>query len=304
MSAGIKVCVVEDDAAAADVLCEGLKKTGYNPRAFYTGEDALKACDENKFDLILLDVMLPDVDGYEVCRLLKANPDTQDIPVVFVTGKDAPEEMSRGLELGAADYITKPYNLPMVMLRLDSVLQRNGNGQQHEEALISDPAYTDELTGLRNRRYLRERLQEEVDKAHRYDVPLSCVVIDVEEIQALDEEAGPVPLEDLLPELAFSLRSLTRTHDILARFDSNMFAAVLPHTSLENAMHYVNNILEEVEASTFSDVQHPSKAKLRVGVVTCRNGSAKSADQVLGDAMRSLLQAKSSLNGRVKGRAF
>ncbi len=291
-----RVCVADDDKEAASLLCEGLTMNGYSVFGVRTGREALEACSKGDVDLLLLDVCFPDIDGYEVCKRLKEAPETRDITVVFVTVKGGKKDILTGYQLGAADYITKPYNLPIVMVRVDAAMR----GKNLEEKLrtppddlIADSAYTDHLTGLRNGRYLLERLQEEVEEAHRYDYPVSCVLFDVDEIKAVDDELGPVSMDDLLVELGLALRNYSRAHDVLARYDGTVFAAILPHTPLDQAIRYADKILKEVDGTTFSDPSFPTEVKLCVGIASCQNGSARGADYVLGEAMRSLLKAKS-----------
>lgn len=292
-----RVLVIDDIADEAMVLCEGLKLHDYEAESADTGEAALARCAEGGIDLILLDVGLPDIDGYEVCRRLKADAATRDIIVMFVTAQGAPEDISLGYQLGAVDYITKPFNLPMVMIRVDSAMrtrQMSDVFQMASEGGVTDIAYTDHLTGLRNRRFLLERLQEEVEKAHRYDYPVSCLVVDVDEVVPVDDELGATSMDDLLAEIALTMRNTSRTYDILARYDGALFAAVLPHARLEDAMSYAGKIQREIGATTFSDPSFPTQAKLSFGIVTCRNGSSRGAEQLLGEAMRRLLQAKST----------
>lgn len=265
----------------------------------------MEVCEQGDIDLILLDICLPDISGYDVCQRLKDNPNTADAVVVFVTAKGAREDIAKGFRLGAHDYITKPYNLPMVMIRVEAAMRMKELQdllRRSEDDTILDTAYTDSLTGLRNRRYLLERLQEEVEKAHRYNYPVSCLVFDLDEVDALDEELGPAPLDDLLAEIAMSLRNYSRTFDIIARYDGTLFAAVLPHTPLEQAMGYATKILREVDSTTFSDPSFPTHARLSIGVACCRNGSAHGAEYVLGEAMRGLLQAKSKPEERLVAR--
>lgn len=260
-----------------------------------TGEEALAICAKQPIDLLLLDVCLPDIDGYEVCRRIKADPATNDIAVIFVTVKGSADDIKHGFSLGAVDYIAKPYNLPMVMVRVDAALRIRATADKtsSKEDSIGDTAYTDSLTGLRNRRYLLERLQEEVEKAHRYDYPVSCVVFDIEDITAVDDELGPVSMDDLLAEVAMSIRNYSRMYDVLARYDATLFAAVLPHTPLPDAVNYARKIVDEVDGTTFSDPNFPTTARLSAGIVSCQNGAARGAEFVLGEAMRGLLKAKS-----------
>lgn len=296
--------MADDNVESAEVLCEGLKAHNYDAIAVHTGQDALRVCREGGVDLLLQDICLPDISGYEVCGQLKSDPATAEIPVIFVTVKGEMRDVIRGFELGAADYITKPYNLPIVIVRVDAVLRDKGahDRLRTEHEVLLESSYTDELTGLRNRRYLMERLQEEVEKAHRYNYPVSCAVFDVDDVRAQDEELGPVSLDDLLAEVAMTLRNYSRTYDVLARYEGTMFAALLPHLPLDDAVRYAGKIMREVESTTFSDPNFPTEAGMSAGVVACQNGSAKGAEFVLGEAMRGLLQAKSLRDQRIVAR--
>jgi diguanylate cyclase (GGDEF)-like protein len=289
--------VVDDCVDEASLLCEGLKLNNYDAIAAYTGLECLEICLEGGIDLILLDVGLPDIDGYEVCRRLRENPKTSEVPIIFVTGKGSADDVARGYNLGAVDYIAKPYNLPMVMIRVEAAMRTRQMldyiGTQFDP--LTDTAYTDHLTGLRNRRYLMERLQEEVEKAHRYDYPVSCVVVDVDDVQAVDSELGTVSMDDLLVEIAMAMRNTSRSYDILARFDGALFAAILPHAPLKDALSYANKIQNEITSTTFSDPSFPTQARLSFGVVSCRNSSARCGEHLLGEAMLGLLKAKSRL---------
>ncbi len=296
--------MADDCVDETAVLCEGLRLTDYDAVPAYSGEEALEICGRGDIDLILLDVGMPDVDGYEVCQRLKLNPKTADIAVIFVTARGTARDITKGYALGALDYIAKPYNLPMVMVSVASALRmREATGfSEPTSDSFNDTAYTDELTGLRNRRFLLERLQEEVEKAHRYDYPVSCMVVDLDAVEAVDNELGAASMDDLLVEVAMMLRNLSRNYDILARYDGGLFAAVLPHTLIEDAVSYASKIQREISATTFSDPCFPTKAELNVGIATCRNGAARGANQILGEAMRSLLQASTVADHRIVAR--
>jgi len=294
--------VVDDDEGSAAILREVLRLNDYDVRAAQDGETALDVCAKEHIDLVLLDVCMPGLDGYEVCKRLKADPATKDVVAVFVTVKGSSQDIAHGFRLGAADYITKPYNLPIVMVRIEAAMRsRKAKDLSRSHADTDmDTAYTDRLTGLRNRRFLLERLEEEVEKAHRHDYPVSCLVFDLDEVGAVDAELGPVSMDDLLVEVAMSLRNYTRNYDVLARYDWTTFAVILPHTPLKQALSYAMKIVEEVENTTFCDPSFPTFAKLSVGLTCCQNGTAKSAEYVLGEAMRGLLQAKNIPHPRIK----
>jgi diguanylate cyclase (GGDEF)-like protein len=301
-----RICVVEDDTEAASALREGLALNHFEATVAHTGTDALTACASGGIDLILLDVGLPDMEGFTVCEQLKANPATADIPVIFCTGKGADDDIMKGYNIGAVDYITKPYNLPMVMVRCEAAM-RNHAKRHTERALqgLSATAnYTDPLTGLRSGQYLMERLEEEVEKAHRYDHPVSCVIVDVDEIAPLDSELGPVSLDDLLVEIGMALRNHSRTYDIVSRYDGTMFAAVLPHAPEEDARRYAEKIVNEITSTIFADPSYPTGVNVSVGIATCCNGHTSGAEFVFGEAMRSLLEAKSKNDDRLVARSI
>ncbi|MBX3179595.1 MAG: diguanylate cyclase [Candidatus Hydrogenedentes bacterium] len=297
------VCVAEDCEDENALLRAGLCLNGYEALSAFTGRQALDVCRRQPVDVLLLDVGLPDMDGYEVCRHLKADPRTAGIPVIFITARSDTEDVIRGYNSGAADYIGKPFNLPVVMIRIEALMRTQ---QTHDELPspgdLIDTAYTDQLTGLRNSRFLLERLQEEVEKAHRYDYPVSCVVLDVDEVKALNDEMGTASLDDVLVEVAIAMRNASRNYDILARYDGAMFAAVLPHAVLDEAIRYAQKIHDEISTITFNDPCCPSQAQLRFGVVSCRNGSATGAEHILGEAMQGLFKAKSRHGKRLYAR--
>ncbi len=278
------------------VLCDGLALNGYDAVAVYDGGHAFERCGQGDIDLVLLDVGLPDIDGFEVCRRLKANPATAGIPVIFVTARDDARDIALGYEIGASDYVVKPYNLPFVMVHVDSVLRTVKSAPENasHSGLYEDNANTDKLTGLRNRRFLTDRLQEETEKAQRYNYPLSCLMIEVDEIMALDEPVEDLCLDDLLVEVAMAMRASSRNHDILARYDGATFTAVLPHTSREDARTYADKIGEEVRSLTMNDPLCTMVAKLYYGLAACHDEErCHDAESLLSAAMRDLWHAKS-----------
>jgi diguanylate cyclase (GGDEF)-like protein len=300
------ICVIDDETLMTDLLCEGLKAYDFEAIGINSGDKAVETCIEHDVALVLLDVTMPGMDGHQVCQALKSNPKTKHITVIFVTAKDNPADHEIGFDLGAVDYITKPFNLPMVMLRVEAALRM----QHHDDPgaldmeLSQNSVDTDLLTGLKNQRFLMERFQEELDKSHRYDFPVSCVILDVDTLQAKDNEKGTVKIDDLLPEIAMEIRSFTRSYDILARFDGTLFVAVLPHTDLAQATEYGTKIMRDIDATTFSDPNFPTKAAISVAITAISNGVITDANRAFGETMKTLLQAKSQPRpNRIKGYA-
>lgn len=303
----INICVVDDCRDEATVLCDGLHLFGYHTVAAYSGGQALEICRKGNVQLVLLDIGLPDIDGHEICRQLKSDPLTMDIPVIFVTARGSSEDVALGYDLGAVDYVAKPYNLPIVIVQVEAALRtrQDFSGPVSGPYVLTDPIYTDQLTGLRNRRFLIERLQEEAEKAHRYRYPLSCLLFDFDESEAENSDDERDGIKDILVEMAMALRSSSRAFDILARYDDTQFAAILPHTHLPNAISYANKIRREITDVLKADARADSGADLCFGIVTCNDGKrAPSAEELLGETMRLLLLAKSGAPDRISARMF
>lgn len=289
-----KVCVVDDYADEALVLCDGLRLNGYEAVAVCNGMDALARCAEGDVELVLLDVGLPDIDGYEVCRRLKADPKTADIPVIFVTARGSAMDVEEGFSLGAVNYIVKPYNLPIVMVHVDSALRTRAATGPLNHISLEDPVYTDGLTGLKNNRYLIERLQEETEKSKRYGHPVSCILLDVDGAAPIDEEAVQVlNMDDVLVEIAMAMRNSSRNYDIIARYDGPVFAAVLPHVSGDDAKNYARKITDEIRAAAMHDPFCPVIPQLSFGLATCPGEGWKgNAHDLLCMAMQNLLRSR------------
>lgn len=303
-----RICVVDDEAALTEILCEGLQAHDFETYPSNSGDDALKVCQEQDIDLVLLDVNMPNMNGYDVCKALKSNPKTEDIAVIFVTGKGQPEDHEIGFNLGAVDYITKPFNLPMVMVRVEAALRMKPASRSADildSDIMSNISETDALTGLRSQRFLMDRFQEEIDRSSRFNFPVSCVIIDVDTILPRDEGKGPVDVKDLLSEIAMELRGYTRSYDVLARFEGTLFVAILPHTDMSQAMEYGTKIMKDIDATTFSDPNFPTKAAVSVAVTTLQDGVIATADRAFGETMKTLLQAKSMPRpNRIKGQSL
>lgn len=289
----IRVCVVDDCADEAEVLCSALRMRGYHAESVHTGMDALAQCAKGVVDLLLLDVGLPDLDGFEVCRRLKADLSTAGIPVIFVTARGSKEDVQRGFRLGASGYIAKPFNLPYVLAQVDAALTTQSATAAEDITPIEDNTYTDALTGLRNRRYLEERLQEELERVRRYGFPLSCVLIELDDIVPSGEEEPGVIFDDLMTDAAIALRNVSRSFDVLARFDAYMFAVLLPHIGREEARVYAQRAIDEIQHSLRDDDMRNFAVALYSGVASVTSEQAAcTADEILAAAHTELFRMK------------
>lgn len=176
-------------------------------------------------DIILLDVVMPGMNGREVCRILKSDPETADIPVIFVTSQDSTEEEEQGLRLGAVDYITKPYNPGIVQARIQNHLQLK---QYHD--LLKRQSRLDGLTGLPNRRDFDETLVREWRRGQRLHSPLSVIMMDIDHFKEFNDHYGHLAGDDCLRQVGQALADKGRATDFVGRYGGEEFVALLPHT--------------------------------------------------------------------------
>ncbi|MDR3411108.1 MAG: diguanylate cyclase [Formivibrio sp.] len=289
------VLIVDDVAANIQILAEALK-ADYRIRVASSGEDALRIVKRSpQPDLILLDVMMPNMDGYEVCRRLKRDESTQDIPVIFVTARDENEDEEYGLNLGAVDYIVKPYHLPIVRARVHNhVLLKQKNDLLEKLALI------DGLTGIPNRRHFDERFEVEWKRAVRDGQPLSLVMGDVDHFKLFNDRYGHGAGDACLRAVARALLiSLTRPGDMLARYGGEEFVVLLPDTDLGGAWQVAERMRRQVkELNLPHDHSDAHVVTISLGLTSLMpgQGDQMTPSMLLDKADAGLYQAKS--NGR------
>ncbi|MEJ2417423.1 MAG: diguanylate cyclase [Exilibacterium sp.] len=225
------VLVVDDQPINIDVLVEHLRGENMELLVALSGEEALLLARNNRPDLILLDVMMPDMDGYTLCSILKQDPQLMDIPVVFLTALNQETEVERGFALGAVDFIQKPFSLPILKARVRSHLALKYKGDQ-----LARLACTDELTGIPNRRHFAATLGREWMRAQRNDNSLSVIMIDVDYFKDYNDYYGHCAGDDCLKSVAQALcGALKRPADLLARYGGEEFVVLLPETGLQSA---------------------------------------------------------------------
>lgn len=238
-----RVLIVDDVAMNRAILGESLQRD-YDILYAEDGETALElAAADPAPDLILLDIILPGMNGHEVLRRLKAHPRTRNVPVVFITVKGEEEHEQRGLELGAVDYISKPFSLPIVRARVRTHLEL----KRHRD-MLEDLSTQDGLTGIPNRRRFDEVFTREFRRAQREETPLGLVLADIDFFKAFNDHYGHLAGDDCLRNVAGILsRSLRRPMDVLARYGGEEFAIILPNTDLPGAVIVAECLRKAVE---------------------------------------------------------
>lgn len=208
------------------------------------GKQALDRAREHLPDLILLDVLMPEMDGYTVIRALKNDDLTRNIPVIFITALDSPGDEERGLELGAVDYISKPFNPAIVRVRIRNHLQ-----SVRQRRLLEQMAMLDSLTGIPNRRRFNEVFEQEWRRCMRDGAPLSLIVVDVDHFKAFNDTYGHAAGDDVLRRIAATLQtSLRRPGDFVARYGGEEFVMLLPGIDSEGARILCEHTRADVES--------------------------------------------------------
>ena len=225
------VLIVDDEPVNLQVLASCLKNN-YQIKIATSGKQCIELIQIGlNVDLILLDIDMPNMDGYEVCAHLKSSMATSSIPIIFVTAKSEVHEEEKGLEIGAVDYITKPIRPAIVAARVKTHVTLK---LQHDK--LQDMAMHDQLTGLYNRYYLLEDAGHKVSKSKRHMYDLSVLMMDVDHFKSINDNHGHAVGDDVLKAVADCLSAEKRKEDVLARFGGEEFVLLLDHCKADEAL--------------------------------------------------------------------
>lgn len=263
-----------------------------------SGEQALDMCRKVSPDLILLDVHMEGLDGHQVCRRLKKDPETHDIPIIFVTAQGADEDEVLGLELGAVDFIVKPINPIIVKARVNTQLTL-----KYQNDILRSLALLDGLTGVANRRKLDEELERSWRQSLREQTELSVIMIDIDYFKRYNDHYGHLHGDTCLQSVARALgAAIHRPYDLLARYGGEEFVCLLPDTDLKDAVV----VAERMQASVHllqlehlcSEIGQRVSVSMGVAAMTASQGLAPKA--LLEEADRQLYYAKQAGRARVR----
>ncbi len=258
-----KVLAVDDNKTNLSLLQVYLSQMGIEPLLADNVETALELAIDQQPDIVLLDIMMPDIDGYEGCRRLKADSRTSSIPVIFISAKDQANDKIMGLELGAVDYITKPFDPGELKARIDIVMQM----LDLQEQLVLR-ANTDELTGLPNRRHFFEVLERELLQARMKSNNLSLLMFDFDHFKNINDTYGHLGGDIALKEMASMLQSSLYPLDVPGRYGGEEFTVLMPGTNIEKAMDAGERLRKLVEDTKWHISSEDVKITISMGVAT------------------------------------
>ncbi|GAB6143984.1 GGDEF domain-containing response regulator [Desulfocicer niacini] len=287
-----KVLIVDDNRQNIEMLM-ALFKDDYKIAAAINARRAMKiALSDAPPDLILMDILMPEMDGYELCATLKENPATKDIPIIFVTAVSEIMDENRGFNLGAVDYITKPFHPPVVKARVKLHLNL-----KRKQELLEKYAFIDALTEIPNRRRFDEILEKEWNRAIRSHLPLSLVMIDIDHFKYYNDTYGHGMGDECLKKVAATLeKSLRRGSDFVARYGGEEFMAILPATSGEESIgicrHIADNINDLAIEHRSSEIN--GRITVSMGGVTIQPDAILSIREFIEAADQKMYEAKAA----------
>ena len=294
------ILVVDDRPENLRVVSEFLKNRGYRVRKALNGELALISCQKCLPDIILLDINMPDMDGYQVCQRLKLDEKHRPIPVIFISILDDTLDKVKAFKVGGVDYITKPLNLEELIVRVENqltirrlqfslqeknqlleeqnalLLQEIKRRQQAEEALkaanekLQKLVSLDSLTGIANRRHFDEYLQREWLRSARENLPLSLIMGDIDYFKFYNDTYGHLAGDDCLKQVAKAIRNtVKRPADLVARYGGEELAVILPNTNIYGAMRVARNIQIELKKLKIPHRSSPISNYITLSIGIC-----------------------------------
>lgn len=288
-----KILIVDDNPETIKILGEALKQS-YDVIIATNGEKALAMVEEAPPDLILLDIEMPNMDGYEVCRRIKSNGHTHHIPIIFISAVD---DETKGFDLGAVDYIVKPFNMAAVNARVLTHLNL-----KRKSELLEELASIDGLTNLPNLRRFEETINAEWSRARRTKLPLSLGIVEIDFFKEYEMNGKYAAGDECLKMISIMFRSFVkRRSDFLARYDTEKMAILFPDTKLEAAVKIAEQIRRGIENL---NIPHPESkisktVTLSIGISSTIPSDKLTVSDMIKAANSSLSEAKERGRNRV-----
>lgn len=288
------VLVVDDSQTNVNLVQTYLNRLGLALDGANSGPQAIELAKKLQPDLILLDVMMPGMDGLEVCRILKDDPVTSSIPIIFLSARQEVDQKVLGITMGAVDYITKPFNPSELEIRIRSALRTKALQDE-----LASQAKTDALTGLYNWRYFHEILSREVERSRISSEPLSLILVDLDMFKVVNDAYGHQMGDKLLCDLGAMICQVARPTDYVARYGGDELAVVLPITSLKDARKLAERLRQNMTEMSFGNDSFTVEVAGSFGVATLGPGDKGSPEALVRMADEALYAAKRTGRNKV-----
>ncbi len=283
-----KILIVDDDETICKLFEETLRHFKYEAISVTDGRKVLPLLRAEPFDAVLVDLLMEPIDGIQLLHDIKRV--FEDLPVIIVTGFASIETAVESMQAGATDFITKPVDASELDIRLKRGL---------EHARTKRLAYTDGLTNLHNYRAFQMRLQQEVERANRYQRPLSLIMVDIDHFKSYNDKHGHLQGDAILSQVASLLKQVSRSSDIVARYGGEEFALILPETDKANAEILGRRLHAEIERYHFPGEEHLPHQMLTISVGIASHTPPHTKEELIAAADGVLYQAKREGRNRV-----
>ncbi|MCA1733579.1 MAG: diguanylate cyclase [Acidobacteria bacterium] len=288
------VAIVDDDRPIRNLIRLFLTRAGYRVVECATGKEAEETLVAEAWDLAILDRRLPDMDGVSLANKLKQMPGLRNRYVIMLTGEDEQADKIEGLDLGADDYMTKPFHMPELIARIRAGLRIVSLQNELIEAnrRLAQLSITDGLTNLYNHRHFQDELAKHFTESARYDRPLSLALIDIDFFKKVNDTWGHAVGDAVLKQVAALFKESIRHSDLAARYGGEEFGIIMPETEMEQAVTFAEKIREMVEATIIETEQGTVRVTVSIGVSSVPHPTINTPMQLIEDADASLYRAK------------
>jgi diguanylate cyclase (GGDEF)-like protein len=301
------ILVADDEPVNLALIKRRLEWEDYHIHTAQDGSEAVEKARLLSPDLVILDVMMPVLDGLQACRLLKDHEATRDIPIIFLSALDDTDTKINGLALGANDYISKPFRVEELLARVAVAIRlkrerdelRRSAEESHKRAeAASERSMSDALTGLLNRYGLQRSLQRELSESRRYGRALSCLLIDIDYFKTVNDNYGHAAGDTALMQVGRVLTEAVRGSDVVCRYGGEEFLVLAPETTLDGAVSLAEKIRLAAAARLFGDGERVFPLTLSVGAAQL--AQSESGHDMIARADVALYNAKEAGRNRVE----
>lgn len=298
------VLIIDDSVTVREQIIRTLESFSIFAR-YYEAEDGLEGFKKllsSPVDIILCDLEMPRIDGFKFLSMLKARPDLQDVPVIILTGMNDRERKIKGLEQGASDYITKPFDPEELVARVKVHLKikKLQDELKRSNDLLLEISNTDHLTGLFNRRYMMDALEKEVQRSTRKGGNLSLILLDIDHFKVVNDSFGHLQGDVVLQKVAQQLQKELRSYDCAARYGGEEFVAILPDSTLKESVFVADRIRLAIQGTRFNGPLARLGITVSLGVSWFSPEQAPTVDGFIKQADDALYRAKSNGRNRVE----
>ena len=291
----LTVLVIEDHPDQRDLLAIVLRREGYRVVTAANGLEALEKLETEHVQIALSDIMMPKMDGFELIKRVRGNPGLKSLYLILITARIQEGDRVRGLDLGADDYITKPFSFSELLARI-----RVGSRVVQYQKHLEYQTQIDSLTGLFNRRAFEKKIDEEFERSKRYHNPLSVLLLDIDNFKSINDTYGHHGGDAALVRIAETFREKTRQSDFPSRYGGEEFVLILPETDEVNAFQVASKIHDAIRECSFGTTARPFEITVSIGVSSTSARFYSDWRQLVNDADRALYQAKNSGKNRVE----